>query len=80
PVNICTEIMQSKIFWFYIRSTSKPYSSSYYSLNNNYIDYILGCATSPLKKKTYLLNETDQNAIDAFLFEKYEIEPFDYAS
>ena len=30
--------MESRLFWYYIKTTSKPYSSNYYSLNGNYIN------------------------------------------
>ena len=31
------KIMESKVFWFYIQSTSKPYTSGYFSFSSNYI-------------------------------------------
>src|SRR5690606_31806501 len=34
---IIKKIMESSIFWYYIKTTSKPYSSGYYSLQTNYI-------------------------------------------
>ncbi|WP_205943735.1 HsdM family class I SAM-dependent methyltransferase [Pedobacter aquae] len=40
-MKIIKKIMESSIFWYYIKTTSKPYSSDYYSLNGNYIK-ILG--------------------------------------
>lgn len=31
------KIMSSRLFWFYIKNTSKPYGSGYFSLSRNYI-------------------------------------------
>lgn len=31
------KIMSSRLFWFYIKKTSKPYGSGYFSLSRNYI-------------------------------------------
>src|SRR5690606_6513826 len=31
------KIMSSRLFWFYITNSSKPYGSGYYSLSRNYI-------------------------------------------
>ncbi len=36
-MNLIKKIMESRIFWYYIKTTSKPYTSNYYSLNGNYI-------------------------------------------
>ena len=34
---IIKKVMESSVFWYYIKTTSKPYASNYYSLNGNYI-------------------------------------------
>jgi adenine-specific DNA-methyltransferase len=36
-INVLKRILESEIFWYYIKTTSKPYSSGYYSLGKNYI-------------------------------------------
>lgn len=71
-VEIARKIMESKIFWFYIESTSKLYSKNYYSLNSTYINNFGVCDLTD-KEKDFLLNETDQQMLDEFFEEKYEI-------
>jgi type I restriction-modification system DNA methylase subunit len=67
------KIMESRIFWYYIQTTSKPYSSDYYSLNGNYIKNFGVCELTE-KEKIFLIEETDQNILDEFFGEKYEID------
>jgi len=31
------QFMSSRLFWFYIKSTSKPYAAGYFSMSKNYI-------------------------------------------
>lgn len=66
-------IMESRLFWYYIKSTSKPYSADYYSLNGNYIKNF-GIYDFTEEEKEFLINENDRNLIDSFLEDKYEIE------
>lgn len=66
-------IMQSRIFWFYISSTSKPYSSGYYSMNGNYIKHF-GVYDFSEKDINYLLKEKSLKAINNFIESKYEID------
>ena len=66
-------IMQSRIFWFYLSSTSKPYSSGYYSMNGNYIKYF-GIYNFTEEDIKYLLEEKDQILIDEFIESKYGID------
>ncbi len=65
-------IIESKLFWYYIKSTSKPYSSDYYSLNGNYINNF-GIYQFNEKEKKHFLSITTAEEIDAFLFDKYQI-------
>lgn len=71
-MKIIKKIMESNIFWYYIKSTSKPYSSDYYSLNGNYIKNFGVCELSG-KEKKFLLEETDQNILNEFFEDKYEV-------
>lgn len=66
------KIMQSKLFWFYITNTSKPYGSGYFSLSRNYIKNF---GVYPFSKEEYsnILNEKDMKKIDHLLEMKYEI-------
>ena len=52
--------MESKVFWYYIKTTSKPYSSSYYSLNGNYINNFGICRLSIYERK-FVLEEQNKD-------------------
>ncbi len=64
--------MESSIFWYYIKTTSKPYSSDYYSLNGNYIKNFGVCSLTD-KEKKFLIDESDQSLLNSFFEEKYEL-------
>lgn len=64
------QIMSSDVFWFYIESTSKNYSSGYYSLSRNYIKNF-GIYPFSKKEKAYILNEKDSGKINTFICDKY---------
>lgn len=70
-MKIIKKIMESSIFWYYIKTTSKPYSSDYYSLNGNYIKNFGVCELTE-KEKKFLIAETDQNILNEFFEDKYE--------
>lgn len=67
------KIMESRLFWYYIRTTSKPYSSNYYSLNGTYIKNF-GIPEFSNYDINFLLSETKQNKIDEFLEDYYGID------
>ncbi|MCW3105130.1 MAG: methylase [Bacteroidetes bacterium] len=69
---IIKKLLETKLFWYYIERTSKPYSAQYYSLNGNYINNFGICELSPSEKK-YVLSERDKNKLDAFFEKKYNI-------
>ncbi len=69
---IIKKVLESSVFWYYIKTTSKPYSSDYYSLNGNYIKNFGVCELSE-KEKKFLINETDQNILNEFFENKYEL-------
>lgn len=71
-MKIIKKIMESSIFWYYIKTTSKPYSSDYYSLNGNYIKNFGVCELID-KEKKFLIEETDQNILNKFFEDKYEL-------
>lgn len=60
------KIMESRLFWYYIKTTSKPYSSSYYSLNGNYINNF-GICNFTNNEIDFVLNENNKDVLDAFL-------------
>lgn len=70
---IIKKIMETRLFWYYIKSTSKPYSSNYYSLNGNYIRNF-GICNLDEKEIEFLLNEDDKQALDSFFERKYGID------
>lgn len=71
-LHILQKILMSKIFWFYIQNTSKPYSGNYFSVAKNYIKNFGICNLTDDEKLT-LLNLVDKNEIDNFLYIKYGV-------
>ncbi|GAB2614505.1 Eco57I restriction-modification methylase domain-containing protein [Belliella aquatica] len=71
-MEIIKKIMESSIFWYYIKTTSKPYSSDYYSLNGNYIKNFGVCELTENEKK-FLIEEIDQNLLNEFFEDKYKL-------
>jgi methylase of polypeptide subunit release factors len=71
-MEIIKKIMESNIFWYYIKTTSKPYSSDYYSLNGNYIKNFGVCELTE-KERKFLIKETDQDILNEFFEDKYEL-------
>jgi adenine-specific DNA-methyltransferase len=66
------KIMESKLFWYYIKTTSKPYSSEYYSLNGNYIKNFGICSLNDSEMK-FVLKENNKFKLDNFFESKYDI-------
>lgn len=66
------KLMESRLFWYYIKTTSKPYSSDYYSLNGTYIKNF-GIPEFNNDDIDFLINEDNRNIIDAFLEDYYDI-------
>lgn len=71
-MEIIKKIMESSIFWYYIKTTSKPYSSDYYSLNGNYIKNFGVCELTENERR-FLIEETYQKILNEFFEDKYEI-------
>lgn len=69
---ILQKILMSKIFWYYIKNTSKPYAGKFFSVAKNYIKSFGICDLTKEEKKK-LLKLKNQNKIDIFLMEKYKI-------
>lgn len=67
------KIMESRIFWYYIKTTSKPYTSNYYSLNGNYIRNF-GICNLDEKEMEFVLNENNKTELDIFFESKYDIQ------
>ncbi|MEC4036568.1 Eco57I restriction-modification methylase domain-containing protein [Myroides odoratimimus] len=69
---ILQKILMSKIFWFYIENTSRPYSGNYYSVAKNYIKKF-GLPKLTNEEENFLLSSNNEE-INSFLLKKYEIE------
>ncbi|MGD9716049.1 MAG: class I SAM-dependent DNA methyltransferase [Sulfuricurvum sp.] len=69
-LDLLKKIMESDVFWFYVESTSKNYSSGYYSLSRNYIKNF-GIFPFSEEEKQYLLNEVDSRVTNRFICKKY---------
>lgn len=72
-LTIIKKIMQSRLFWFYIENTSKPYTSGYFSLSSNYIRNFGVCNLDEEEKK-YVVREQNKDVLDKFFESKYGIE------
>lgn len=69
---ILKKILESDVFDYYIRNTSKPYSSNYYSYAKNYVKHFGVCELSFLEEEELLsLNCTEK--INRFILSKYQI-------
>jgi adenine-specific DNA-methyltransferase len=66
------KILESRLFWYYIKTTSKPYTSNYYSLDGNYIKNF-GICHLDNDELDFVLNEQDRNVLDTFFECKYDI-------
>lgn len=71
-MEIIKKIMESSIFWYYIKCTSKTYSSDYYSLNGIYIKNFGVCELTE-RENEFLIEESNQSILNEFFEDKYEI-------
>ncbi|WDO12491.1 N-6 DNA methylase [Flavobacterium sp. WW92] len=67
------KIMSSRLFWFYIVNSSKPYGSGYFSLSRNYIKRF-GIYDFTEEEINHLINEQDKGKLDDFIDMKYGID------
>ncbi len=67
------KLMSSKLFWFYVVHSSKPYGSGYYSLSRNYIKSF-GVYDFNQDEREYIINQNDKNELNAFIEAMYNIE------
>ncbi len=70
---VLRKLMSSRLFWFYLKQTSKPYTSGYISMSKNYIRNFGIYAFTP-EDITYIIGENDPVRLDAFFEGKYQIE------
>ena len=69
---IAQKILQSRIFWYYIQHTSKPYGGDYYALAKNYVKDF-GYTQLSSEEKDKLLHLEKISDINEFLEEKYDL-------
>lgn len=66
------KLLSSNIFWFYIKNSSKPYGSGYYSLSRNYIKNF-GVYPFTQNDKDFIRNEDDMDVVNSFIESKYSL-------
>ena len=64
-MEIIKRILESRLFWYYIQTTSKPYSSEYYSLNGTYIKNF-GIPSFLPTDVDFLINKPSKDEVDIF--------------
>ncbi len=69
---VLKKILESDIFWHYIKHTSKPYSAGYYSFAKNYVK-TFGLCDLDEEEIDFLEKTTDRKVIQEFLSKKYGI-------
>ena len=69
---VLSKLMSSRLFWFYLKNTSKPYTSGYISMSKNYIKDF-GIYNFTDEEIQYIIDENDKNILDNFFETKYEI-------
>ncbi len=71
-LKVLKRILESEIFWYYIKQTSKPYSGNYFALAKNYVKDFGICELDENEKK-YLLSTESLDERNKFLLDKYEL-------
>jgi len=71
-MRLIKKLMETRLFWYYIKTTSKPYASDYYSLNGNYIRNFGVCELTS-EELNFVLNENNRQLLDDFFEEKYDV-------
>ena len=72
-LKVLKKILESSLFDYYMKNTSKPYSGGYLSYAKNYVKGFGICALDKAEEE-YLLTEDDKEKINAFILKKYDIE------
>jgi len=71
-LKVLKRILESAIFWYYIKKTSKPYSGNYYALAKNYVKDFGVCDLTE-NEKDFLLSTDSLDHRNQFLFDKYKV-------
>ncbi len=71
-LQVLKRILESDIFWYYIKNTSKPYSGNFFALAKNYVKDFSICSLTN-DEEDFLLRTDSLKERNGFLTEKYEI-------
>jgi methylase of polypeptide subunit release factors len=71
-LKILKRILESKVFEYYIKNTSKPYSGGYFSYAKNYVKNFGICDLND-NEKHFLSNGSTKDEINDFLIKKYNL-------
>ena len=71
-VLLAKKIMSSRLFWYYLKNTSKPYSSGYISMSKNYLKDF-GVANFSTDEEKFILHESNKELLDDFFEKKYNV-------
>jgi len=66
------KLLESSVFDYYIKNTSKPYSTGYYSYAKNYVRFF-GVYSFSEEERKYLLSLKDRRDIDSFVANRYQV-------
>lgn len=67
-----SKLMSSRLFWFYLQNTSKPYKSGFISMSRNYIKDF-GIYDFTRDDVSYVLAQDDNEKVNTFFEEKYHV-------
>jgi hypothetical protein len=71
-LQIVKRILESKVFWYYIKNTSKPYSGNFYALAKNYVKDFSICQLTASEEE-FILNTDSALDRNEFLLKKYNV-------
>ena len=71
-LKVLKRILESDVFWYYIKNTSKPYSGNFYALAKNYVKDFGICSLSK-EEEDFLLETNSFKERNGFLAKKYEV-------
>ena len=72
-IEVLKKILNSKVMWYYMKKTSKDYSSGYKSFTKTFMQgFSIPKFTE--KEKAYLKKESNENKINKFLTKKYDVD------
>lgn len=69
---VLKKLLESEVFDYYMRNTSKPYASGYYSYAKNYVKHFGVCELSESEKAEVLRLKKNEE-VNQFFIDKYEI-------